>query len=331
MKAWLYSSTSGGFEKNLKFNPSARAPPKPGRGEVFIKVLSAGLNPVDYKLPEAGLGLISRLLVGRPASPGMEYCGLVVSTGAGVTGFTPGQRVYGCQQLTKFGSLAEYLLAPADSIAPIPEGVETDHAAGIPLAGQTAYQSLQPYVSSGDKVFINGGSGGCGIYAIQIAKLLGCHVTTTCSTRNVEFCRSLGADEVIDYTAEEDLTATLRNRGVIFDHIVDHIGLPASLYRDSHYYLKRDGVFVQIGAAKVITFADRCLRPSILGGGKRKYNFFLRKNDPKQLAQLAEWTRQGDMKVHLDKVYEFSEVLQAFEKLQSGRTRGKIVVHIANP
>ncbi|KAF7523853.1 hypothetical protein PCG10_006381 [Penicillium crustosum] len=334
MKAWLYSSTTNGLEKNLYFDASARAPPAVHGNNVLVQVLSASLNPADYKVPEMGLvGLVAqKFVIGTPASPGMDFCGRVVVSGDDATEFLPGQLVYGClSQPGQFGSLGEYLVASASLLAHVPEGVEVDHAACIGIAGQTAYQSLAGYVSAGDKVFINGGSGGCGIFAIQIAKEMGCHVTTTCSTKNVEFVRGLGADEVIDYSVEEDLIATLRNRGVVFDHIVDHIGYPAPMYRESHHFLAAGKTFVQVGASGVGTFVDRLIWPSFLGGGKRKYVVFFFKNTREDLVKMGEWVQKGAVKIQLDTAYEFEDAVKAFEKLRSVRARGKIVVHVAKP
>lgn len=328
MKAWLYSSTTNGLEKNLNFDASARAPAVHGNN-VLVQVLSASLNPADFKVPEMGL-VARRLVIGTPASPGMDFCGRVV--GGNATAFSPGQLVYGClSRPSQFGSLGEYLVASADLLAHVPEGVEVDHAAAIGIAGQTAYQSLAGYVSAGEKVFINGGSGGCGIFAIQIAKEMGCHVTTTCSTKNVEFCRGLGADEVLDYSVEEDLVATLRERGVVFDHIVDHIGYPAPLYRESHHFLAPGKAFVQVGASAMSTFVDRLVWPGFLGGGKRKYVIFFFKNTREDLVKIGEWVQKGAVKIQLDTAFEFEDAIQAFDKLRSGRARGKIVVHVAKP
>ncbi|EKV12494.1 Zinc alcohol dehydrogenase, putative [Penicillium digitatum] len=331
MKAWLYSSTTNGLEKNLNFDASARAPPAVHGNNVLVQVLSASLNPADYKVPEMGL-VARKLVIGTPASPGMDFCGRVVVTGDDATEFLPGQLVHGClSKPGQFGSLGEYLVTSANLLAPVPEGVEVDHAACIGIAGQTAYQSLAGYVSAGDKVFINGGSGGCGIFAIQIAKEMGCHVTTTCSTKNVEFCRGLGADEVIDYTTEEDLVATLRRRAVVFDHIVDHIGYPAPMYRESHHFLAAGKTFVQVGASSVGTFVDRLVWPSFLGGGQRKYVIFFFKNTREDLVKIGEWVQKGAVKIRLDTAYELEDAVKAFEKLRSVRARGKIIVHVAKP
>jgi NADPH:quinone reductase-like Zn-dependent oxidoreductase len=330
MQAWLYSGTSGGLEKNLHFEGVTRAPPAPQGNEVLVRVISAALNPVDYKLPE--MGLPARMLIGMPASPGMDFCGRVVATGPLAKHFKEDQLVYGCpSRPVQFGSLGEYLSISADKIAVIPDGVSADNAAALPVAGLTAYQSLEGHVKAGQKVLINGASGGCGVFAIQIAKQMGCHVTTISSTRNIELCLRMGADEVIDYTAHKDLVAKLQERKVVFDCIVDHIGLPSTLYYQCHHFLKEDGAFVQVGASAMMTFLSRMVWPSFLGGGQRKYVAVAMKNDQKQLAQLGEWLAEGKIQVQLDSVFEFQDAEKAFEKLRSGRARGKIVVHVSDP
>ncbi|CEO60465.1 hypothetical protein PMG11_05092 [Penicillium brasilianum] len=327
MKAWLYSSTSGGLENNLYLDPTARAPPAPQGSQVLIQVLAASINPADYKVPE--LGLPARLYIGTPASPGMDFCGRVVTTGPLARHFREGELVCGAAaHPIKFGSLAEYTLVTADQIAVVPEGVKLDSAATVGIAGQTALQSLEGYVTAGDRLLINGASGGCGTFAIQIAKQMGCRVTAICSTRNMELCLRLGADEVFDYTAEKDLVGTLKTRGVVFDHILDHIGTPAEMYYQCHHFLKEGGVFVQVGASSMTTQAGRLAWPAFLGGGRRRYVVLMYKPVQRHLVQLGEWLQEGTVKVPVDSVFEFDEVVKAFEKLRSGRTRGKIVVHV---
>ncbi|EAW06613.1 NAD(P)-dependent alcohol dehydrogenase [Aspergillus clavatus NRRL 1] len=326
MKAWLYSNASGGLEKHLTFNPEARTPGTLRQNHVLIQVISASINPADYKVPE--LGLASKVVITTPATPGMDFCGRVVIIGPDVSDFHPDQLVYGSIGIpSQFGSLGEYLVCAASTIAALPEGVDPDHAATVGVAGQTAYQSLAPYVSAGEKVLINGGSGGVGIFAIQIAKLLGCHVTTTCSTRNVQFCKDLGADEVIDYT-QTDVLSTLKSQGHVYSHVVDHIGLPEGLYRECDAFLLPGKVFVQVGAASMLTFARRLVRPSFLGGGKRKYVILLFKNNKADIVRIGEWIQQGKVRVVVDSTYELQDAVKAFEKLRSGRARGKIIIHV---
>lgn len=330
MQAWLYTNTTGGMEKNLQLDTSARTPPPPKGNEILVKVISAALNPTDYKLPE--LGFPFRMLIGTPATPGMDFCGRVVSTGPLAKHLKEDTLVYGCSSRpVQFGSAAEYIVISSDSVSTVPDGVSADHAAAMGVAGQTAYQSLEGYVKAGDKVLINGGSGGCGVFAIQIAKAMGCHVTTTCSTRNMELCLRLGADAVIDYTAEEDLVAKLQQSGVAFDHIVDHVGLPDNLYYQCHLFSKDEATFVQVGASSMLTFVARIGWPSFLGGGRRKYVALATKVDQKRLAQLGEWVADGAITMQLDSVFEFCDAVKAYERLRSGRSRGKIVLHVSDP
>ncbi|KAB8238194.1 NAD(P)-dependent alcohol dehydrogenase [Aspergillus alliaceus] len=306
MKVWLYYSTNNGREKNLVLSPDARTPGSPRSGQLLIRVLSTAINPADYKAPAMSTVFGKVLITTTPASAGMDFCGRVVAVGSDPASqqFTPGQLVFGCLGIPRqFGTLGEYILASPDNTAPLPLGVDPDSAATIGVAGRSSYQSIMPYVSTpGSRVFINGRSG----------DVLGCHVTVTCSTRNIQFCRDLGADEVIDYTTQNVLEV-LKAQGQTFDHVVDHIGWPEALYQDCHTFLKPGKDFVQVGASSVATFAHRLVRPSLLGGGKRKYVALLMKNHKDEL---------------LDTVYEFEDTIRAFEKLRSGRTRGKIVIHV---
>lgn len=259
----------------------------------------------------------------------MDFCGRIVTTGPLARHLREGQLVFGsAAHPVKFGSLAEYTIVTAEQVAVVPEGVKVDSAAAVGIAGQTALQSLEGYVRAGDKVLINGASGGCGTFEIQIAKQMGCHVTAICSTRNMELCLRLGADEVLDYTAERDLVGTLKTRGIVFDHILDHIGTPAEMYYQCHNFLKEDGVFVQVGASSMTTQAGRLAWPAFLGGGRRRYVVLMYKPVQRQLVQLGEWLQEGVVKVQIDSVFEFADVVKAFEKLRSGRARGKIMVHV---
>lgn len=327
MKAWLYSNTTDGLEKNLHLDQKARMPGGLRDDQILVKVISASLNPADYKVPE--MTWFTRIVVPRPASPGMDFCGQVIIAAPAVKDIKRGQLVYGSIGIpSQFGALGEFLICNASTTAPLPDGVSPDQAACLGIAGQTAYQSVQPYVSSGNKVLINGGSGGCGIFAIQFAKMLGCHVTTTCSTRNVELCKDLGADEVIDYT-QQDVLGVLKEKGQVFHHVVDHIGLPDPLYKESDAFLLPGKVFVQVGAMSFVTMANRLARPRFLGGGKRKYEILFFRNRREDIVQIGQWVQQGKLKVIIDSAFQFDDAVEAFEKLRTHRARGKIVVHVS--
>ncbi len=208
MKAWQFASASPTVEKNLKLNTSAPLPAGSTSlpaDRILVQVLAVSLNPVDHKLPE--IPLLGRLITGSPATPSIDYAGRVVATGpiskkVSSTDLKLGQLVFGrLDRPTKFGTLAEYTIAPRAGCAPIPSGVSVMDATCAATAALTAYQSIIPKIkgAAGKRVFINGGSGGTGTFGIQIAKAAGCHVTTSCSGANVGLCESLGADTVIDY------------------------------------------------------------------------------------------------------------------------------------
>ncbi|KAL2012423.1 hypothetical protein VTN00DRAFT_5141 [Thermoascus crustaceus] len=346
MKAWLYTRTTGGIENNLHLSSCARTPGTTlRRDQLLIRVIATSLNPADYKVPEAGHGLLSRLIITRPASPGLDFCGRVVATGPGSAEaeFQPGQLVYGCLAIpSQFGALAEYVVSSVENTVLLPSSsssgglrnLDTNEAATIGVAGQTAYQSIATYVTPGfgDRVFINGGSGGVGTFGIQIAKnVLGCHVTVSCSSRNVQLCKDLGADEVIDYTAV-DLVQTLKEKGQVFSVVVDNVGSPPELYRECHHFLLPGRKFVQVGSSSPLVFADRLLRPRFVGGGRRQLDIMILNNNKGDLVRIGEWMREGKVKAVIDSTYEFEDAVKALEKLKSGRARGKIVVYVAeNP
>ena len=193
------------------------------------------------------------------------------------------------------------------------------------------YQALAPNVKSGDKVFINGGSGGTGVFGIQMAKALGCHVTTSCSTPNVGFCKSLGADEVIDYKTT-NIVDMLSSKGQIFNLVVDNVGTPDNLYKASSAYLTPSGKFVQIGVQNSLggmkTVTSNMLLPSFLGGGKNSFQMMMAKPSAEALEQMGEWFKDGKLKGMVDTVFEWEDAPKAFEKLKTGRAKGKIVVRV---
>ncbi|KAI2467065.1 reticulon-4-interacting protein 1, mitochondrial precursor [Annulohypoxylon bovei var. microspora] len=331
MKAWVYSTASGGLEKNLQLVDSA-APPfpdAPPKDVVLVKVAYSSLNPVDHKLPE--LGLVARFAIGTPASPGLDFAGVVSEAGSAINGFRVGDKVFGRIDPNKYGTLGEYVPARVEGLALLPEGVSLEDASTVGTAGLTAFQSIVPNVKAGDKVFVNGGSGGTGTFGIQIAKAVGCHVTTSCSGKNEELCRSLGADEVIDYT-KENVSEALKAKGQVFKLVVDNIGsAPPDLYKAADQYMLPEGKFVQVGVhmslGGMANVASRQLLPSFLGGGKRKLEFFITKNSHENLEQIGKWLKEGKVKAVIDETFQYEDAPKAFGKLKTGRVKGKIVIH----
>jgi NADPH:quinone reductase-like Zn-dependent oxidoreductase len=331
IKAWQYSSTKGGLDKNLKINPSAPLPsPKPNQH--LVQVIATALNPVDYKPAE--IPLIATLILPKPATPGIDFAGRIVTPATG-SSFQRGQLIFGLSGTSHLagGALSEFALAKIENIVALPDGVDPIDAATIGVAGLTAYQSIVPRVNKGDKVFINGGSGGTGVFGIQIAKAVGCHVTTTCSSANVELCKSLGADEVVDYKKESVIEA-LKAGGHKFDHVVDNVGADPQLYWRCHEYMKPGAVYVMVGGTPSLAYAfdtfKMMLWPGSLGGGKRKFVGFFPKPKHEDLEQIGTWMKEGQVKAIIDQKFSFEEAPKAFEKLKTGRATGKIVVDVAS-
>ena len=330
MKAWQFSMASGGIEKNL-FLPAAGAPkPRISDDQILVEVYSMALNPADYKVPE--LGLIAKAMVPSPSIPGMDFCGKVAETGNEVDSFRIGDMVFGAYiGSLGYGSLGQFIAVSKDGCVSMPDELRVDDAASLGVAGLTAYQALKSKVKEGDKVFINGGSGGTGVFTIQIAKALGCHVTTSCSTTNVDLCKSLGADEVLDYKSA-DIVKQLGEKGQVFDLVVDNVGSPTNLYQVSHSFLVPTGKFVQvgmgIGLGPLKQLASNMILPGFLGGGRRKYEMLIAKAKAEDFAQLGAWMEAGKIRAVIDSVFEFDDAPKAFEKLKTGRAKGKIVVHV---
>ncbi|KAI9734244.1 MAG: hypothetical protein M1834_002348 [Cirrosporium novae-zelandiae] len=335
MKAWQYTAISGGqLEKSINLTTSVTPPALSSlcRGQVLIKVITAAINPVDYKIPE--LAFLRKLMITLPAIPGLDFCGRVVGTHPSSNDtLKEGQLVFGAlNKAAKFGSLGQFIVISSDECAPLPEGIEPDHAAAAGIAALTAYQSYpRNIVKPGSKVFINGGSGGTGTFGIQFAKALGAEVTVTCSTGNIELCRSLGADEVLDYK-KIDILSELKNKGQVFDLAVDNAASPASLYERSGAFLKKGGKFMQVGVH--LSFSgmgsafSRPLRPAFLGGGNRAFHFVRVSSNRKDLREIGKLMAEGRVKAVIDEVFEFEDVPRAYEKLRAGHAKGKIVVHV---
>ena len=341
MRAWQFASTAGGLEKNLSLRDDVPLPKFNNPEQLLIRVLSASLNPADYKLPE--LGLASRAVFPTPGIPGVDFCGRVVrtssssATGTATKLFKEGDLVFGQTERTQCGSCGEFVVAPVGNVALLPPdggGVEVDEAATVSIAGLSAYQAVVPNVDpgKGDKVFINGGGGGVGTYAIQIAKALGCSVTVSCSAGKADLCRRLGADEVVDYTAC-DLVEVMRGKGPVYKLCVDNVGEPQGLYKAADGFLLPEGLFCQVGSpvsiASVRTMLSRMLVPSVLGGGKRRYQFFKITRDAEALARIGQWIVEGKVKPVIEERFEMEDLPNAFEKLKSGRCYGKLVIHVS--
>lgn len=335
MRAWTYSTVRDGLERAIQLVeepfPAEWRQRKPGWE--LVEVHSIALNPADYKIPETPW--LSWLLTPKPATPCLDFAGTAVGGPLGQ------KRVFGrLDHPYQHGSLAQYVLAKSDGIAEMPHGLSFEDGAALGTGAVSAYQSIVPFVKQGaaTRVFINGGSGGVGTFAIQIAKLLGCFVVASCSSRNVELCKSMGADEVLDYTSLEDGNVGLElgrrtHDGSLkeFDLVVDFVGHDILLHRKSEGFLREDGLFVLLAAmdsnlAGIRSMLSSWLLPTALGGVRRKWKYVLASNDAKAIDQIRDWVATGKLKPVIDQTFAFEEAPRAFTKLRTGRARGRVVV-----
>lgn len=336
MRAWQYSTRNDPFESNLALNtiPMLKVPSSGSDKKqcILIKVHAVSLNPADYKVPL--IPIVGYFIVSRPATPGLDYAGIVVEIPKGLkTDLKPGDRVMGrLSWMFQHSALAEYVLGQPNGLVKLPDNASFTQGAAIGTAAISALQPLEPYVKPGSSVFINGGSGGVGSFSTQIAKLLGAgHVTVTCSPANMERVKTLGADEIIDYRSKDvvaELKREAKDQGRIYDHIIENVGNADSLFENCHHFLKPDGKFIQVASGNLGLTIKRIVRPGFLGGGKRKYSSYLAWNDKRQLEMIAKWMAEGKLQIDIDSEFSFDQAKEAYEKLSRGRAQGKIVVKV---
>ena len=301
-------------------------PPGIADDEVLIRVHAAGVDRGVWHLM-TGLPYLGRLAFGLRAPktpvPGMDLAGVVEAVGDDVTRFRPGDEVFGIGK----GAYAEYARAPGAKLAPKPANLAFVQAAAVPISGLTALQAVRDHgkVCAGDRVLIIGASGGVGTFAVQLAKTFGAHVTGVCSSRKVGLVRSLGADDVIDYTCEDFAAGTER-----YDVIID-IGGNSSLAR-LRQTLTADGRLVIVGSeggGRWLGGIDRQLRASLMSPfvGQTLGTFINRENyhDMLLLKQLIE---AGDVTPAIDRNFPLEAAKDAVQYVAEGRARGKAVITI---
>jgi NADPH:quinone reductase-like Zn-dependent oxidoreductase len=302
--------------------------PVPAADQVLVRVQAASINPLEY-YSMRGEPRFMRLDSGFGAPEdirfGTDFAGVVDAVGAGVTRFKPGDAVFGAAS----GALGEYaLVRESRAIALKPANVSFEEAAAMPVAAITALEALRDkaQVKAGQKVLINGASGGVGTYAVQIAKALGAEVTGVSSGRNVELVRSLGADSVIDYTQENFTT-----REAQYDVIIDNVGNHS--LSDTRRALKPDGVLVIIGGPKggvwlgpLTRFvAAAAMDPFV----SQRLEGLLAGLDQAGLESLAQLMVEGKLRSSIDKRYPLAETAEAVRYVETGRARGKVIVSVS--
>ncbi len=325
MKAMVY--TRYGPPEVLHLQEVAK--PVPNAGEVLVKVHAAALNAADWHLLSADMFLI-RFMAGGLLKPahttlGADIAGRVEAVGRAVTQFQPGDEVFGDISGCNWGGLAEYACAREEVLVSKPAGLTFEQAAAVPMAAVTALPGLrdQGQIQPGQKILINGASGGVGTFAVQIAKAFGAEVTAVCSSRNVDLVRSLGADHVIDYT-QEDFT----KNGQSYDLILAANGYhPISDYKRA---LSPRGIYVMTGGSMAQIFQAMLLGPSMSKAGGKKMGGLSAKPDQKDLAFVKELIEAGKVTPVIDRCYPLSETAEAFRHLGEGHARGKVVITVAS-
>lgn len=297
--------------------------PTPGDDEVLIRVRAAAANPMDYHFM-SGVYLM-RLATGlrkpKPTRPGVDVAGEVEAVGKNVTRFHPGDPVFGVAR----GTFAEYVCGSQDRFGLKPDNLTFEQAAAIPVAGATALQALRDKgrLQPGQKVLINGASGGVGTFAVQIARAFGADVTGVCSTKNVDLVRSLGANHVVDYTAG-DFTRGKERYDLVLDCVGNH---PLSDYRR---IMTDNGTLLPIGARA----SGRWVGPlaqllKLLVSSwfvKQKVVFFVARVNTEELTALKELIEANKVTPVIDRRYTLSQVPEAIRYLKQGHARGKVVI-----
>jgi NADPH:quinone reductase-like Zn-dependent oxidoreductase len=302
------------------------AKPTPKDDEVLIHVYAASANAADWHFLSADIFLVrlnAGLLKPKRQILGADVAGRVEAVGSTVTQFQPGDEVFGDLSLSGRGTFAEYVCAREDAVVVKPANVTFEEAASVPLAAVTALQALRDkgQIQSGQKVLINGASGGVGTFAVQLTKSFGAEVTAVCSTRNVDLVRSLGADHVIDYT-QADFTT----QGQRYDLI-----LAANGYRSIFDYrraLTPEGRYVMTGGTMAQFGQAVLLGPLLSMTGKNKMGNILARPNQRDLVVIKELLEAGKVKPVIDRRYPLREVPDAMRYLGEGHATGKVVITV---
>ncbi len=311
--------------ENLQFREIEK--PTPADNEVLVRVRAASINPVDgHMIRDSWLARVfSGMRKPKNTRFGTDFAGVVEAVGKNVTDFKPGDEVFGA----KNGAVAEYICVKADrAVVMKPNNITFEQAGSVAVAALTALQGLRDkgHIQAGQKVLINGASGGVGTFAVQIAKAFGAEVTAVCSTRHVDLVKSIGADRVIDYT-KEDFTKTDQH----YDLIYDLVG--------NHGFSERRKILTPNGICVLAGIGGAGIHPGTLGriGGnfwnaflsnftRQKFVFYIAKLTKDDLNVLRELMDSGKVSPVIDRTYKLSDTQTAVRYLEEGHARGKVVI-----
>ena len=323
MKAMVY--TEYGSPDVLQLKEVKK--PIPQDNEVLVKVRAASVNYADWAFVRGEPFLVrlmgAGLLKPNKAILGADITGQIEVVGKNAKQFQPGDEVFGDISECGFGGFAEYVAVPESVLALKPTNMTFEEAAAVPQAAVVALQGLRDkgHIQPGQKVLINGASGGIGTFAVQLAKSFGAEVTGVCSARNLDMVRSIGADHVIDYT-QEDFT----QNGQRYDLILATAG-----YRSVFDYkraLKPQGIYVVTGGSMAQIFQGMLLGSLISMTGTKKMGNLAAKPDQEDLVFIKELLEAGKIKPVIDRRYPLSEVAEALRYYGTGHTRGKVVITV---
>lgn len=293
--------------------------PKVGPDFVLIRVRAAGLNPVDWKVREGSLA--GRFPHVFPVVPGWDAAGVVEEVGPAVTGFAPGDEVFAyCRKhFVGEGTYAEYVSVPEDFVSPKPEAIDFVHASAVPLAGLTAFQAIveASAVRAGETVLVHGAAGGVGSFAVQIARARGAQVIGTATSAKHEFLKDLGTTEEVDYSQLDFVEVVRESRPTGVDVVFDLFG-GETLWRS---------VDVVADGGRIVSIADPLTDDHYHQRGIRPAYVFVRPSGS-QLAELARLIDGSEIRVELEGRYRLEDAVQALERLERGRVRGKLALEV---
>jgi NADPH:quinone reductase-like Zn-dependent oxidoreductase len=319
MKAMTIDAYGGSDRLRLSDQPD----PTPAAGEVLVRVRAAGVNPVDWKICHGDLRLF--LHIRFPYIPGGDIAGLVIATGPGVTRFKPGDEVVAFVDMARGGGYAELTLVKESATAKKSKAQSFTEAASLPIAAVTALQSLRDLggLRSGGSALINGGSGGVGHFAVQIAKALGAApVAATCGPTSVAFVRSLGADLVIDYS-KEDFT----RRPERYDVVCDAVAM--SSFGACRHLLNPAGVYVTTLPSLSVMFWGAAQSAAGLFARPKRAKMVMCRSEGADLAFLGQLAEEGRLKATISQTFPLDRAREAQDLSQHGHTRGKIVLEVS--
>ena len=318
----------GEIKDSLVFNELSK--PAVQSNDVLIEVKAAAINPIDKSII---LGNLQGLLpIPLPSTSAYDVSGIVLEKGVGVSNFEIGDLVYSRVPQEQMGTLTEYVAVDSAAVSKKPGNISFEEAASIPLAGLTAFQSLEAAgIKKDDRVLIHAGSGGVGSLAIQYAKAQGAFVYTTTSTTKLAWVKALGADRVIDYKTED-----YRSIAKDVDIVLDTLGQNYTL--ESFEVIKQGGIVVSVvgpldePSANMLGMSDYKLPETLAKASndrKADYKFILMHPNGAHLNEIKSLIEDEKIKPIIDRVYTFSESVEAFTHLATGRAKGKIVVKVS--